>query len=137
MTEVWKPVPSAPQWEASSEGRVRRIPQWSEARKRFYGGKPQAGARSRAKLKVRDAGKNYSVARMVCEAFNGPAPADRPHCLHADENLLNNRPENLRWGTHTENMRAPGLRAWWTPERYAEARRKGWETRRQNQETVK
>jgi hypothetical protein len=136
MEEIWKPVPSFPGWEASSLGRVRHVPRWSEARGRFYGGKAQTGTKSRSKLTVQKFGHSYPVHRMVCEAFNGPAPADKPNCLHSDECFWNNRPENLRWGTQSENMREPKLRASWTREKEAAARRKAWETRRNRQESA-
>lgn len=135
MTEVWKPVPSEPMWEASSHGRVRRVPFVSQVRRRVYGGTPMIGTQSSgAKMKVMGQGRNFAVHRLVCEAFHGPPPADRPVCMHLDENFRNNRPENLRWGTQAENMRAPNLRAFWTPDRQAAARRKAWETRRSNME---
>lgn len=47
------------------------------------------------------------VHRLVCEAFHGPAPFERAVVLHLDENALNNRPENLQWGTQKENLNMP------------------------------
>ena len=50
------------------------------------------------------AGKTYKVARLICEAFHGLAPADRPTCDHIDRNRDRNVPENLRWlDTHGQN----------------------------------
>lgn len=43
------------------------------------------------------------VHRLVLEAFVGPAP-DGHECLHGDGDPGNNFVENLRWGTHSENM---------------------------------
>lgn len=54
---------------------------------------------------VRPDGSHCSlrVHRLVCEAFHGPSLG---RCaLHNNGNPLDNRAENLRWGTHTENMR--------------------------------
>jgi len=43
-----------------------------------------------------------SVHRFVCSAFHGPCPAGY-QVGHLDGNPLNNRPENLRWVTPSEN----------------------------------
>ena len=55
-------------------------------------------------LKLKTSKKSKLVHRLVCEAFHGPAPADKPLALHSDGDSLNNHFENLRWGTHKENM---------------------------------
>ena len=52
-------------------------------------------------------GKNYKMHRLVCEAFHGPCPKDKPVVIHLNENALDNRPENLKWGTQKENMNMP------------------------------
>ena len=127
--ELWKPIPSLVGAEASSHGRVRRV-LWSESRERNYGGKPMTGVCGRGKLTATFSGRKYAVHRLVCEAFNGPAPDHLPLCMHHDEVFTNTRPENLAWGTQSENMRAPKMRASWTAEKEAAARRKSWEARR-------
>ena len=43
------------------------------------------------------------VHQLVLEAFVGPCP-EGMECLHRDGNPANNRLENLRWGSHAENM---------------------------------
>lgn len=58
--------------------------------------------------------------QLVCEAFHGPKPFPKAVVIHIDENGLNNRPENLKWGTQKENLNAPGFIAWCKgPERMA------------------
>jgi hypothetical protein len=54
-------------------------------------------------------GKNYKMHRLICEAFHGPAPDDKPIVIHINENALDNRPKNLRWGTQKENLNMPGF----------------------------
>jgi hypothetical protein len=49
---------------------------------------------------------------MVCEAFHGQPPFDGSVVIHLDEDALNNRPENLMWGTQKENMNMPKIKAW-------------------------
>lgn len=44
----------------------------------------------------------YGVHQIVADAFIGPRPADA-EVRHLDGNPLNNRPENLAYGTHAEN----------------------------------
>lgn len=116
--EVWRPVPSRAPLEASSHGRIR-VP--SRPVKMPYGGvsfratSPTFGGIMSAS---RDAKHVYwgwrmrhigtvKVHRAVCEAFHGPAPFPRAVVIHINENALDNRPENLRWGTQKENLNMP------------------------------
>ena len=50
---------------------------------------------------------NLKVHQVVCEAFHGPKPSANSVVIHLDEDGLNNRPENLRWGTQKENLNMP------------------------------
>lgn len=43
-----------------------------------------------------------SVHRIICAAFHGECP-DGMEVRHLDGDPLNNRPDNLAWGTRTEN----------------------------------
>ena len=56
--------------------------------------------------------KTLKVARLVCEAFNGPPPFPRAVAMHGDENSRNNRADNLEWGTQKQNLNAPGFIAY-------------------------
>ncbi len=47
--------------------------------------------------------KDMPAHRLVCEAWHGP-PSAGQECRHLDGDQRNNRPENLRWGTHAQNM---------------------------------
>lgn len=48
--------------------------------------------------------KLYSVHRLICEAFHGPAPEGKPFVDHIDRCKTNNTPGNLRWVSHKENV---------------------------------
>lgn len=112
MREVWRPVPSVPGLLASSHGRVMAQPyeaSMPNGGTRTYGGYPTYGQWDGARFIHRLRGRCYKIARLVCEAFNGPAREDARYCLHKDEQARNNRPENLVWGTQKENLNAPGF----------------------------
>ena len=52
---------------------------------------------------VRHCGEPYLVHRIVCRAFNGLPPADKPFVDHINRIRHDNRPENLRWVSYKEN----------------------------------
>lgn len=114
MKEVWRPIPSLPTHLASSEGGIMRVPYTQgipNGGVRCYGGEPVIGQWDGTRYVYAFGGKNYKVARLVCEAFGG-LPPDGAVCMHLDENSRNNRRENLRWGTQKENLNAPGFIAY-------------------------
>lgn len=109
--EEWRVVPSIPQIEASSWGRIKKLPYTSRQGKQIEGG-PTYGQIRRSKktakhvyygVRFRDTG-NIKIHRAICEAFHGPSPEGCPYVLHRDGNALNNVPSNLKWGTQKENL---------------------------------
>lgn len=117
MGEVWRLVPSLPAYMVSSEGRVMRVPFLGEMPNcggRPYGGKPHFGVWNKqdGRFIFVYKGHTYKVHRLVCEAFNGPPPKDKPVCMHLDENAANNRADNLAWGTQKENLNAPAAKVY-------------------------
>jgi hypothetical protein len=44
-----------------------------------------------------------NVHRLVCETYYGPPPTPSAQVRHMDGDQLNNRPENLDWGTAIQN----------------------------------
>ena len=110
--EIWRSVPSLEGVLVSSHGRVMRAPFQSEnprAGNKQWGGVPTHGSWDGFRYIWRAHGKTFKVARLVCEAFNGPPPFDGAVCMHQDENSSNNAPTNLAWGTQKENLNAPGF----------------------------
>jgi hypothetical protein len=118
MIEHWKPVPSKPGLMASSFGRVKLpdgVAPLPNGGTRKYEPKPTFGNKTKASKTARHEymgmyNKRYGnmkIHRIICEAFHGPAPFDRAVVIHIDENALNNRPENLKWGTQKENLNMP------------------------------
>lgn len=100
----WRTSPSAPDYEISEQGDIRRS---VAARTRSAGhivhGHICNGYR-KAKLIVDARKVTFLVHRLVCEAFNGPQPHGRELVAHNDGNPLNNHFSNLRWATHAENL---------------------------------
>lgn len=99
VSEIWKPVPGFNgSHEVSSDGRVRsaktgRILKQSVQRD---SGRLQVGIWREGKSTP------TRVHALVALAFHGP----RPHGLeirHLNGNQRDNRPSNLRYGTHAEN----------------------------------
>ena len=112
--EIWRLVPSVDGLLASSHGRLMVIPYHGEmpnGGQRPYGGEPTTGQWDGTRFIYVLKGKTYKVHRLICEAFNGPAP-EGAVCMHLDEDASNNNPENLRWGTQKENLNAPGFIAY-------------------------
>jgi hypothetical protein len=116
--EIWKPIPSQSGMMASSWGRVLLPERTAEMPKggwRTYTTKPTYGHKSKAsktsrhefyQLFHKDRG-TMKIHRLVCETFHGPAPFPKAVVIHLDEDALNNRPENLKWGTQKENLNMP------------------------------
>jgi hypothetical protein len=112
--EIWHDVPSLPRILASSEGRVMTIPHRGPMPKggqRAYGGTPTFGVwnKTDGRFITVVGDRTYKIARLVAEAFHGPAPFPGAVVMHLDENAANNRASNLRWGTQKENLNAPGF----------------------------
>lgn len=115
MSEIWCVVPCLLEYEASSFGRIRRIP-WKgpmpNGGVRVYGGKSWTGVWDKVEQRyiMMFRGKTYRVARLVCEAFHDPAPSENLDTMHLDEDSRNNRSDNLAWGTRKENLNFPKLK---------------------------
>lgn len=116
--EEWRPVPTIPQIEASSLGRLRYI---GPPRRRMHPGHiiPQqtdALGYKRASIPLLGDGparsKSSSVHRLVALAFHGLPPQSDERIVvgHLDDAPSNNIPSNLRWMTQRENCNAPGCK---------------------------
>jgi hypothetical protein len=105
--EVWKPVPGYEDYDVSNHGRVRRreaVGRWP-ANHVLRPGEAYSGH-----LYVILTGPNRRtrkefVHRLVAKAFIGPAPFERAMVLHHDDCPKNNKPGNLYWGDHRQNVR--------------------------------
>lgn len=101
-----QPVPGYPGYFAGDDGSV-----WSEHRgrhrARLHALRTTVGNRlGHRKVHLSDgqAVRSVWVHRVVCEAFHGHCPPGM-EASHLDGDAANNRPENLRWESHGENVR--------------------------------
>ena len=103
LLEQWLPVVGFDGYDVSNRGRVRS---WRDNRRTRtpYILKPQIipDGYHRVGLYRGDRQKSVFVAHLVAEAFIGPRP-DGLIIRHLDGTRDNNRPENLKYGTHKEN----------------------------------
>lgn len=113
MGERWKAVLGYEGlYEVSDLGRVRSLDRWVENNggQQFRRGVVRTSSwrgPERHRMLYVDLWRDGSyrarkVHHLVLEAFVAPRPG-RLHGLHGDGDQSNNRPENLRWGTRTEN----------------------------------
>lgn len=95
--EVWRDIRYS-EYEASSLGRIRN-------KKTGKIQKPSVGRDGYLLVGLRFLDQKHSkkVHQLVCLAFNGVKPAGAQCVRHLDGDKMNNRPENLRWGTNKEN----------------------------------
>ncbi len=110
--EIWKFIDGYTGWyEASTFGRIKSLDRvvkhrWSGLTKRK--GRiltPHTDKRGRLRVTLYKDGKGSEryVHHLVLEAFAGPRP-EGTECCHNDGNPSNNRLDNLRWDSHTNNM---------------------------------
>lgn len=117
-----RPIPSIPGALACSDGRIKfpdttaRMPNGGERTYRtkwILGVQWKSSKTARHKYYgVRYRGQSYKVHRLICEAFYGPPSPETPLVIHRNENALDNRAANLRWGTQKENLNMPGFVAY-------------------------
>lgn len=138
--EVWKPVPSIPGVEASSHGRLRKLPYVAtmpHGGSRVFRSQPRFGCFVKSSKNARHIYFNIvyrgmspiKVHRAVCEAFHGQ-PEPGQVVIHENENALDNRPQNLRWGTQKENLASAGFKKQLAARNRVRAQKGDWEKER-------
>ncbi len=114
--EIWRDIPGYEgSYQVSSLGRVRSLPRTVPVFDRVRGvayARPCPGKILRPAVCDR-AGhvsvhlgrycRGIPVHQLVMRAFHGPPPPGT-EAMHLNGNPRDNRPENLKYGTHSENM---------------------------------
>lgn len=101
MGKVWKKIPGYTGVEASSDGEIRFI----ETGHCTLGG--VAGEYRRVSVIVNQKTRQRRlvyVHDLVCRAFHGLPKANQV-VLHKDDDKLNCKPNNVYWGTQSENIK--------------------------------
>lgn len=99
MTSIRRPIPGFEGlYEASEQGFIYSC----RAERELKGCKQ--GEYLVVSLSVSGVKTNIGVHRAVLMAFQGTPPPDKPQALHSNGNPLDNRRDNLRWGSAAENM---------------------------------
>lgn len=105
IEEIWEPIPSFPDYAVSNLGHVKRVVP-GKRNHACHTIKPWLGNHGYETVGLTKDGAIHRrlIHRLVCEAFHGPAPDESFHVAHADGTRRNNRADNLRWATRSENM---------------------------------
>ena len=106
-TEIWKPLP---EWEGfyeiSSHGQIRSVDRTLPDGRRYRGKmlSPYSLPSGYRKVNLARDGKRFPkyMHRLVLETFHGPCP-EGMETRHLNGDRSDNRVENLKWGTPTEN----------------------------------
>jgi len=105
-SEAWREVPGwGGRYLVSNQGRVQsvRTLRSGAVTKRILSPRPGAKGHLRVVLHEGERRQESNVHVLVLEAFVGPRPPGMVAC-HWNDDPADNRAENLRWGTHTDNM---------------------------------
>jgi len=100
LKNQWRVIPNHPNYEISIAGVVRRTTDCNRCRKGYI---LKQSCINSGYLKVSINRKNFTVHRLVLEAFVGPRPYGK-ECNHKNSIKSDNYLYNLEWVTHTENM---------------------------------
>lgn len=93
--EIWKPIPFAPAYKASSFGNIIGV-----RGRLLY---PTLTDRGYLVCDIHRI--QYRVNRIICITFHGEPPTTEHHAAHKDNDRINNYESNLYWASPLENGR--------------------------------
>lgn len=100
----WLTIPAWPDYEVSADGRVRslrRVHIYRTGKPRELKPFPNNGYRA-VKIHAGDETKTVKICRLILLSFVGP-PLVGQECRHLNGNKLDDRVDNLAWGSRREN----------------------------------
>lgn len=105
LVEEWRTIPIALKYEASSLGRIRRVvPYRSTTAGRILSVNKDEHGYARTAISIDGIGiRSVQIHRMVLLAFYGMPPTPEHEGAHWNGVRDDNRPDNLRWATASEN----------------------------------
>lgn len=98
MNRGWRVVVGWPGYEVSDAGHVYS----TKSDLYLATGKDKDGYLT-VQVTVKNKSTRLWVRRVACRAFRGPRPSPRYEVRHLNGNRINNRSENLAWGTRKQN----------------------------------
>lgn len=109
MDEIWKDIPNYEGlYQISNFGQVRSIRTKDQLGRRLEPRilRPQTNKKGYKHIGLYkgDTYKHFLIHRLVAQVFIGERPTEC-EVNHIDENKANNRADNLKYVTHTENVR--------------------------------
>ena len=104
VVEEWRPVARDPWYEVSNLGRIRSWVGWRGWKRATTPTvlKPVCGDGRYFTVALR--GSRVYLHQLVAEAFHGERPSPRHVARHLNDVKLDNRAENLAWGTRRDNV---------------------------------
>lgn len=105
MTDIWKAIPKFPEYEAHSDGFVRRVtPAQGAIPGKIITPYRQPNGYLKVTLSTQGLRHKRYLHRLVLETFKGPPPVEGMDCAHNNGDRNDNRIDNLRWATRAENV---------------------------------
>jgi hypothetical protein len=99
-----KSIPGIEGYEADEDGSIWSIgTNWRGYGRRILAQYPDKSGYLRVRLVFNGRREQKFVHFLVCTAYHGLKPTGL-ETRHIDGNKLNNKPDNLSWGTHKENV---------------------------------
>jgi len=104
MNQLLQPIPStAGLYAADATGQIWRVKGYRARNDRKLKGSLHPDGYKVVAICLEGVPKTKWVHRLVAEAFHGSCPEGHEVC-HANHVRHDNRPENLHYGTHSENV---------------------------------